>query len=898
MRRFISQLLNLFRRDRADRELTREIGAHLAMLEDEHRRRGMSADEAKLAARRAIGSVALAKDLHRDARSFGWLEDARQDLRFAARMLKHSPGFAAVVILTMALSIGATTTFFSLAYGVLMRPLPWPGADRLIRLQETRGGRVSRIPWTISNAAYLAWRDNPSTIEEIGSWFRSRRMTLSGDGDPERLEVAGVTPSLFRVLRARPEIGRLFLDEDAVGPQSSAVLLGYGLWQRRFGGRPDIVGTSVRLEGRGHTVVGVMPRDFGFPTPEIDAWTAFNPPAVRGEGGVIRLTLSSALARLRPNATVQQAAAEATSRVRGAPDLRQTAIALFGTNGVPAMSAAPAIDVMTAEVRPALLILLAAVGLLFVASTASLIVLQLSRVAKRRREIAVRTAIGAGHARLIRQWLVESAMLGVAGAAAGLSAALLLHRSLPALLPAGFPRVEDVRLDWRVAAFACAVACLASLACGMVPAFRGRREHPADALGEGVATTSPVTRTPTARLRTVFMASQVAVACILLVGASLLVRSFTALVNVDRGFDPRGVLTMRIPLPPRSTFAAHKDMLDRLQQRLLAMRGVSEVAFGNALPFVTSGGFRGMNLALPRDPSTKVEVQATMRAVSPEYFPAMRLRLVQGRVLGASETESSPPVVVVNRTFATRYLDNRAVGQRLALNLVDRPTWEVVGVVEDMRQGSNANEPSSTFGGVLDPPLAEMFFAHRQWPNPLEDLIVVMRTNNDPAALASDARALVRAEDPSLAIDSVMTMEDLVAASLAGPRTYAVFLVGFAVCALAIAGVGLFGVLSYTTSQRTREIGLRTALGAQRQDVLALVGRQALAVTVGGLVAGLLASFFLSQSMAKLLYGVSTRDAMTFVAVPFVLLIVAMLACAAPVWRATRIDPIDALRSS
>src|SRR4030095_15452329 len=236
MRRFISQLLNLFRRDRADRELAREIGAHLAMLEDAHRRRGMSASEAKLAARRAIGSVALAKDLHRDARSFRWLEDARQDLRFAARMLKHSLGFAAVVILTMALSIGATTTFFSLAYGVLMRPLPWPGADRLIRLQETRGGRVSRIPWTISNAAYLAWRDNPSTIEEIGSWFRSRRMTLSGDGDPERLEVAGVTPSLFRVLRARPEIGRLFLDEDAVGSQSSAVLLGYGLWQRRVGG--------------------------------------------------------------------------------------------------------------------------------------------------------------------------------------------------------------------------------------------------------------------------------------------------------------------------------------------------------------------------------------------------------------------------------------------------------------------------------------------------------------------------------------------------------------------------------------------------------------------------------------------------------------------------------------
>jgi hypothetical protein len=337
----LQRLLALVRPRRADEELSREIESHLAALEDAYLSRGVPREQARLAARRAMGSIALTVDRQRDTRSFAWLEDTRQDLRFAGRMLTHSSGFAAIVILTMALSIGATTTFFSLAYGVLMRPLPWPDGERLIRLQETRGGRVSRIPWTISNAAYLAWRDDPSTIEEIGGWFRSRRVTISGDGEAERLEIGSITPSLFRLIRARPHIGRLFLDEDAVGPQTRAVLLAHGVWQRRFGGRADIVGTSVRLDGRPHT----------------EAWTAFNPPAVQGEGGVIRLTLLSALARLRPDATVQQAATEATSRVRGAPDLRQTAIALFGSNGIPAVSAAPAIEVMTAAVRPALLIL-------------------------------------------------------------------------------------------------------------------------------------------------------------------------------------------------------------------------------------------------------------------------------------------------------------------------------------------------------------------------------------------------------------------------------------------------------------------------------------------------------------------------------------------------------------
>lgn len=898
MRRFIARLLTLLRRRRADDELAREMTSHLALLEEEHRRRGLSADAARLAARRAMGSVALVTDRHRDARSFPWIEDAVADLRIACRMLLASPGFAAVVVFTMALGVGATTTLFSLSYGVLMRPLPWPESDRLVRVHETRGGRTPRVPWTVSNGTYLAWAEQPSTIDAIGGWFRNNPTTMIIDGQAERVPVAGITPSLLRVLRARPEIGRLFVDSDAGAGQSGNVLISWGVWQRRLGGRADAIGRRIRLNERDYTVVGVMPRDFAFPAAETAAWAPAAVVPVRRGDDAISMQIFSALARLKPGVSPEQATTEATARGRAAPDPKQAALALFGSNGPVTVSAQPARDVMTSEVRPALLILMAAVGLLFLASTASLIVLQLSRVARRRREIAVRTAIGAGSLRLIRQWLAESALFGVLGGALGLIVALLLHRALPSLLPPGFPRVGDVRLDWRVAAFAWNVAVLVSLCCGMVPAFRRGRDRVSAALAEGALATPAATRTPAARVRALFMASQVAVACVLLIGALLLTRSFVALLDADRGFDPNGVLTARVPMPPKTTFEQRMTMIERVQSRLGALPQVTTVAVGNALPFVTSGGFQGMTLSLPREPSRTVDVQAMMRAVSPEYFQAMRLRIRQGRSIAPTDTATSPRVVVVNRTFAAQYLGASAVGVRLQLGLRQRD-WEVVGVVDDMRQGSVSAEPSTTtFGGVLDPPQPELFFPHRQWQTAIDDLILVVHTTGDPAALADDVRAVIRDEDANLPVDSVMTMEERVAGSLAGPRTYMVFLAGFAVCALAIAGVGLFGVLSHTTAQRTREIGLRTALGAQRADVISLVGRQALAITASGIVVGLLAAFALTQSLSGLLYGVTARDAISFVAVPIVLMLVSLVACAVPAWRATRISPIDALRAS
>ena len=900
MNRPVRRLIALFTRRRDDVELAREMTSHLALLEDEHRRRGLTEDAARLAARRAMGSVALVENLHRDARSFPWIEDALIDLRVAARMLLASPGFAAVVVLTMALSIGATTTLFSLSYGVLMRPMPWPDADRVVRVFETRGGRAPRVPLTVSNGTYLAWAERPTTIDEIGGWFRDTPTTITVDGESERLPVAGITPSLLRVLRARPEIGRVFVDSDASSGQAVSVLISWGLWQRRFGGRADAIGTGIRLNERDHTIVGVMPRDFAFPNAETVAWTPSRIFPVFVRKDVLSLSIFSAMARLKPGVSVEQAASEATARGRAAPDPKQAGLALFGSNGPVAVSVLPARDVLTSQVRPALLILMAAVGLLLLASTASLVVLQLSRLTRRAREIAVRIAIGAGAGRLIRQWLAESALLGMAGGALGLFVTAFLHRGLSLFVPPQFPRLDDVRLDWRVAAFAWSVACLVSLCCGMVPAFRSRRDHVTEALVEGAAATPAVTRTLAARVRSIFMAGQVAVACVLLVGALLLTRSFLALVAADRGFDPSGVLTARVPMPAKTTFEQRMPMIEHLQSRLRALPGVTDAAVGNALPFVTSGGYRGMTMPVPRDPSRTVDVQAMVRAVSPDYFPAMRLRVVEGRAIAATDTMTSPPVVVVNRTFAAQYLGANPVGLRLTLRNMTPSDWEIVGVVDDMRQGSVSTSEwnPGALGGVLDPPVPEMFFAHRQWRPAIDDLILVVRTTGDPAALATDVRALIRAEDSSLPIDSLMTMEERVAGSLAGPRTYMVFLVGFALCALVIVGVGLFGVLSYMTVQRTREIGLRAALGAQRADVLALVGRQAVAVTVSGLTIGLVAAFVLSRSLVVLLYGVSARDAMSFLVVPAVVMLVSIAACAIPAWRETRINPIDALRAS
>jgi putative ABC transport system permease protein len=834
-----------------------------------------------------------------------WLAATLHDIRYAFRTLRREPGYTTLVITLMALGIAATTTLVSVASGVLLEPLPWPEPERLVRLEERREGRSGRIPWTISNGTYLAWRESPSsTIEELGGWMWVQS-TFRGAGDPERIWIARITPSAFSVVRARPAMGRLFNEDDAGSPATTTTaILSHAFWQQRFNGAADAIGRGIQLDERSYTIVGVMPPDFAFPDRDTQVWIPQRIQPVSSDGGKrLSVSIFSALARMRPGVTPEQVAAEATARARAGADLGPAGLALFGSRAASTIVAVPALDVLTAEVRPALGILLVAVVLLLTTAVGSIAILQLARAAKRRREMTLRVALGARTIHLTRQWLSESALVGIAGGLAGVAGAAVILRLLPAILPPDFPRMADVSLDWRAAASAAAATLLASLISALVPTLQSRRVDLAHSLAEdSIATVGGAKRSSATRIRAAIMVGQIAVACLLMVGAGLLARSLTALINVDRGYDPHNLLTAQLPLPPRTTFAQAAPTLETLQERLRAVPGVSEAAFGNALPLVSAGGMSGLTVPSPRDPSVNLEIQALHRTVSPGYFDVMGLRLIAGRRLNVGDSEGSTSALVVNRSFAAQYLGEHPVGQRLnfrgpgAGTVSQRGVWEVVGVIEDMKQGGL--DRAGIIVSTADTNQPEMFTSYRQLGVAFApSVFLVMRTTGDPSSLTPTLRALIREHAPSLVLDSVMTMEDRLMATLAKPRTYAFVLAAFALFALAISGAGLFGVLSYGVAQRTREIGVRSALGARASDLVGLVLRQAVLMTITGLVIGVSAAALLTTSLSRVLYGISPYDTASFVVGPILVALVALAACVAPARRAIAIDPLRALRS-
>ena len=747
-----------------------------------------------------------------------------------------------------------------------------------MRLEERRGGRAGRVPWTITNGTYLAWTE-AATVETVGGWM-SVTSTFTDGREPERIRLGRLTPTVFTVLQARALMGRVFEAGDA-GPKADTVILSHAFWQRRFGGASDILGRSVRLDERACTVIGVMPSAFAFPDRETQAWIpAYITPVYSDGGERISLQIFGAIARMRPGVTAAQVAAEGTARARAARDPGTTAMALFGSAEPPTITATPALDVAIADIRPAIRVMVAAVVLLFATAIASVVVVQLARVARRRREMALRAALGASTARLARQWLTESVAIGVAGGILGMAGARLLVGLLPVVLPADFPRLGDIALDWRVGLASAAATLAAIAACALFPAMQARRLDITRSLADDAAPVGAGMRTPAARLRSAIMAGQVAVACVLLIGGGLLGRSFQALTNVDRGYDPANLLTARLPLPSGPTFAASAAMFEGIKARMRAMPGVTHAAFGNALPLVSAGGMTGLTVRLPRDPATESKIQALHRTVDPDYFGAMGLRLVAGRLLSDSDSATAQPVLVVNKSFADQYLGVDPVGRRLALNLYRKAEWEIVGVVEDMKQGGLQ---TGGFVATTDAAQPEMFSSYRQFGEMrLDNVFFLARAQGDPSGLVPSVRTLVREQAPALVLDSVMTMEERVMASLSRPRAYALVVGVMAAFALAIACVGLFGVLSYSVAQRAREIGVRTALGATTADVVTLVLRSGLAIVAAGLAGGLAAAGLLVQSLSNILYGVGPFDPVTFAIVPLFLVLAATVACVAP----------------
>ena len=880
-----------------DEDVAEELAQHAAAAYASARAEGCEPAEAErrvdreIEAWRADGALLRRRPKREPAvvppaATASFLGSTLQDARYAWRLLRRQPGYAALVVATMALGIAATTVLGSVAYGVLLKPLPWADAPRLVRLYETREGSTRRFRPMLTNGTFLAWREPQSTtLESMAAWAGGP-VVLSGNGEPQQINVSKITPGLFEMVGGSPAMGRLFAAGDELAGRPPIAILSYGLWQQQFGGRRDIIGQTVRFDGTTYTIVGVMPQAFVFPDRQTRAWLPFRitPMTTPGQrGGSIQMF--QAIGRMRPGATPEQVSAEGTARGRTLPDAGPVVMAVFGSNGPVQITARPMLDALVADVKPAILILLAAVVLLLATATANVASLQLARATARRRELAVRAALGAARTRLVAQTLVENLLLGILGGVVGLALAALMHRALPALLPVDFPRLADLAFDFRIGAFAIAISILAGLGCGILPAISVARADVVPALVEdSLAPVGGGLRSGTARARAMIMAGQVAIASVLLVGALLLTRSFTGLMDASLGYDPVNLIAARVVLPDHEfTPERRLQVLQQMTARTGAMPGVTSVAFSSVMAFTP--GEMLASFPLRKHDGAQISVQTGAREVSAAYFKTLGQRVLEGREFTAEDTPTSRPVVIVNAEFSRKYLDGRALGWTLS-GSGDHPTEPlIVGVVADTVRHN-----------VTDAPQPEMYRPVTQMPVQADTINLMIRTVSDPRPVVPALRAIVRESAPGAPIDSVQTMEDMVSRSLSGPRLYAVLLGTFAVFALAIAGVGLFGVLSYSVALRAREIGVRSALGATVRDIVSLVVIQSMAIAGAGLAAGLVASLWLTRALRTFLYGVTPHDVVSFGVVAAVLLAVAAAASVAPARRAARVDPVRVLR--
>jgi putative ABC transport system permease protein len=801
------------------------------------------------------------------------------DFRYALRALGKSPGFTAAAVLTLALGIGANTAIFSVVNAVLLKPLPYPEPDRVVRVFEETPGGLS----TASPPNFTDWQRETSVFQAIGAYVGTAG-ALTGNGDARRVPGSVVTPGFFPTLGTAPLLGRTIVESDAKPGQDRVVVLSHGLWQRRFGGDPGIVGRSVRLDGRDFAVIGVMPEGFQYPA-GADFWMplGFSEDELATQRGAHYLDV---VARLAPGVTVEAAAARmaAVAKLLEAryPD----------TNTGASASVVGLHEALVGKVRPALLILLGAVGFVLLIACANVANLVLARTAGRRRELAVRSALGAERSRLVRHVLTESVLLGLLGGAAGLLLAAFGTRLLLVLATEYVPRIEHASLDGAVLAFTAGIALLTSLLFGVLPAaWVGRGGNLMRALKTGGGARNG--DRSGGRLRASLVVAQMTLAVLLLAGAGLLLKSFMQLQAVDPGFNPHGVLTFELALP-RAHYPEPQDARDfvsELRERVGGLPGVESVAAVFGLPLSHFNYTISVEELDGRpaydDPGEVRSLQ--VRVVTPDYFRTMQIPVVAGRALDASDRAGTQPVVVLNEA-AARLLwpDGEALGRTLEVGTSmgvsgSRLGGTVVGVAADVRDASLADAARPTVYG-----------AHAQFP--VDFMSVVVRSSVPPRSLVAPIRAEVRQIDDELPLDDVRTMDQRLADSVAEPRFYMLLLAVFAVAALFLAAIGIYGVLAIAVRQRTGEIGVRRALGAQAGDVLRMVIGRALALAGGGLVLGLLAAFALTRLLAGLLYGVTPTDPSTFAGVAALLAAVALLASFLPARRAAAVDPVQALR--
>ena len=799
-----------------------------------------------------------------------------RDIRHAFRALARNPGFAAAAALTLALGIAANTLIFSLADAVLLRALPYRSPERLVVLYE---GKLSRPDHrnVVSAANFLDWRSRSRSFEDmaLSTWSG---VTLVDGAAPERIAGRAVTANLFSVLGVAPELGRTFTAEEESPGGPAAIVLSHGLWMRRFGGDRSIVGRSVRTDEGSALVAGVMPREFR-PLGNEEYWEPFRftEDALKNWG-----RFAVGWARVRPGVSVGSAREEMSVIARRLERARPDFNAGWGVRVVPIA------EDVSGSARPLLVVLAGAVALLFLLACANVGNLLLARALAREKEAAIRTALGASGARIARHWIAEGLLLALAGCACGLAAAAWGIHAVAVAAAGKLPRVEEAALSGRSVAFAAAVSAAVALAFGLLPAARRRKRELASSLAQDGRATSGRRAT---FWKGALAAAQIAIALVLLTAAGLLARSMEELSRVRPGFDPAGVLTFRVTLPESryATAARQYGFFEDLATRVRRLPGVRGAGFINTPPL---GGFGpGTSFLVEGAPPVAAADKPTadIRTIDSAALPALGIPLVDGRMLDDRDRPGSPPVVLINRALAQRFFGGeRPIGGRLSVSwgLPDgKGLVEIVGVVGDVR-----------LSGVDVPARPAIYYSARQSPNSMMTL-VVKAGGTDPESLLPAIRGQVKALDPTIAIERPATLEGLLAQSLEGRRLPMIFLGPFSAAALLLAAVGIYGVLAFAVRDRTRELGIRITLGAQRSDVLRLVLTRAALLTGAGLAAGATAALFATRSMRSLLFGVEPADPATFAAVALGVAAVAFAASWLPARRAVRIDPVRALKS-
>jgi putative ABC transport system permease protein len=802
-----------------------------------------------------------------------------RDLRFAARTLRKSPAFTVVALATLALGIGATTSVFSVVDAVLLRPLPYGRPDRLVAVYQTLPSRgVSSNGASYPN--YADWESQARSFERLGA-IRMHDFTLTGRGEPALVVAGTVTANVFALLESTPLLGRTFVDSDDAPGAPPVAILTEKLWRERFGADPAALGQTIRLDERLFTVVGVMPSVFKTPpsVPLAELWTPLSQDPVfedlRQKRGGHYLTI---VGRLKDGVTAAGAQAELATIAGGLARRYPKENEGWGVR------IAPLAESFVGGVRTALAVLLGAVGLVFLIACANVANLLLARASARSREVAIRTALGAGRATLVRQFLTECLLLGLVGGGLGVAVAVAATGALRRGLPSDLPRVGEIAVDLPVLGFSLAASLAAVLLFGLAPSLHASRSGLSSALREG----SPASGESGGRkrLRHGLVAAETALSFVLLVGAGLLARSFARLQDVPLGFDPSHVLTagMSLPRTQYSKPEQWRGFYSALVERLRSEPGVESVAA--SLPLPLYGG--GLNFAFKidgRSETTGADLTANYTAATPAYFRVLGIPLRRGRVPDDRDSADAPPVCVVSETFARQYFPGEdPIGRRLSFGFRDPVSREIVGIVADVRRDGLGSESRP-----------EMYvpFAQEPW----WAAYAVVRTKGDPGRLSAALRNAVGSLDPSLPVESIEPMTNMVSESVAQPRFRTTLLAMFGAAALALAAIGIYGVISYNVGRRTREVGIRMALGARRGDVFRLVVAEGLALVGVGLAAGLAGALMLTRYLESLLFRVGRLDLATYVGVAATLVAAGALACWLPARRAMRVDPMTALRS-